>query len=138
MFRVVCSLIAFQAASFGVLAGFGLLVSDSQRTEIDRVLSSGGPSVLSISIVAGALGLLTAGLLVAVKQRRRLGLRLTVTWEFVMLLCGALYLPIAIATGIDIVNAWIIAVSPVSAGVILYGLLVSDGVRRHFALHGGG
>jgi hypothetical protein len=113
-------------------------VSDSQRAAIDRVLSSGEPSVLSISIAAGALGLLTAGLLVAVKQRRRLGRRLTVAWEFVVLLCGAMYLPIAITTGIDIVNVWIIAVSPLSAGVILYGLLVSDGVRRHFALHGRG
>ena len=69
-----CVLVGLQAASVLTFAAIGLTLTSSQRMWMDQVVGGGeGPSILTLSIGAGALGLSLTGLIVIIARRVRLG-----------------------------------------------------------------
>lgn len=129
-------LMGLQAASVLTFAAIGLTLTTGQRMWIDQVVGgSEGPSILTLSIGAGVLGLSLAGLIVMLVRRSRLGRWLTAVLEFLIFLFGLGLLPGGVLTGFfDPLNLWITAATLPAAALVLFGLVVNRGVRRYFTL----
>jgi cell division protein FtsW (lipid II flippase) len=125
-----CGLVGLQAASVLLVAAIGLSLSTSQRATIDQISDI---SSLIASLGSAVLGTILAALIVMLVRGVRAARWLTVTLELLILLCGIVLIPVAVATGFfDPENLWITVATVPAPALIIFGLLVDRGVRRHF------
>jgi hypothetical protein len=112
------------------VAAVGLSFSTSQRATVDQITDLNS---LLVYLGSAATGIIMAVLVVMLVRRVRPARWVTVALELLILLCGVLLIPVAMTTGFfDLENVWITVATVPAPALIIFGLLLDRGVRRHF------